>query len=106
MWQYVHRPLAKHLVIKVSRELAGFAAARGNLFLLEARRTPMRRPQPNPAVRANVTCRECEDSSTILRDRNKRSMWLDSIRIVYGEASKYTEIEPTACTGQQTAFMS
>ena len=65
---------------KVNRELAGFAAARGNLLFLEARRTPMRRPQPNPAVRASVTCRECEDSNTILLGRNKHNMWLGSIR--------------------------
>ena len=48
--------------------LVGF---RGDLFLLEARRAPMRSPQPSPAVRASVTCREWEDSSTIIETCGK-----------------------------------
>ena len=58
---------------------------RGNLFLLEARRTPMRSPQPSPAVRASVTCREWEDSSTIIETCGK---------VVYRERYfEYTETE-------------
>ena len=70
--------------------LVGF---RGNLFLLEARRTPMRSPHPSPAVRASVTCREWEDSITILLETCGK--------VVYGEIySEYTVIEMPLCPAE------
>ena len=65
---------------------------RGNLFLLEARRAPMRSPQPSPAVRASVTCREWEDSRTIIETCGK---------VVYRERYfEYTETEMLLCPAE------